>query len=140
MESSTLLGKEWQTLQGNHEQHEQNALFIKLACLALCLAGLASGLALTWIAFTVAICWIQEGIFKTYQSRLGDRLLCVEALLAQSNPMPSAMQLHTDWLASRPGGGALLGGYLISAARPTVAFPYLPTLLMLGLGRWLSWL
>lgn len=140
MESSTLLGKEWQTLQDNHEQHEQNALFIKLACLALCMAGLASGLALIWIAFTVVICWIQEGIFKTYQSRLGDRLLSVEALLAQPNSTPSAMQLHTGWLASRPGGGALLGGYLISAVRPTVAFPYLPILLMLVLGRWLSWL
>ncbi|UCV19252.1 hypothetical protein [Ferribacterium limneticum] len=140
MESSTLLGKEWQTLQDNHEQHEQNALFIKLACLALSIAGLATGLPLTWIAFTVLICWIQEGIFKTYQSRLADRLLSVEARLAQPNPTPSAMQLHTDWLASRPTGGALLGSYLVSALRPTVAFPYLPILLMLGLGRWLSWL
>ncbi|MFZ2974242.1 MAG: hypothetical protein WA049_16510 [Ferribacterium limneticum] len=140
MEISTLLGKEWQTLQDNHEQHEQNALFIKLACLALSIAGLATGLPLSWIAFTVLLCWIQEGIFKTYQSRLADRLLSVEARLAQPNPTPSAMQLHTDWLASRPGGGALLGSYLVSALRPTVAFPYLPILLMLGLGRWLSWL
>jgi len=30
MESKTLLGLEWQTLQNNHEQHERNALFIKL--------------------------------------------------------------------------------------------------------------
>lgn len=140
MEISTLLGKEWQTLQDNHEQHEQNALFIKLACLALSIAGLATGLPLSWIAFTVLLCWIQEGIFKTYQSRLADRLLSVEARLAQANSAPSAMQLHTDWLASRPGGGALLGSYLVSALRPTVAFPYLPILLMLGLGRWLSWL
>ena len=140
MDSSTLLGKEWQTLQDNHEQHEQNALFIKLACLALCLAGLTSGLPLSWTAFTVLLCWIQEGIFKTYQSRLADRLLGVEALLAQPNLTPFAMQLHTAWLASRPGGLGLLGSYLVSAVRPTVAFPYLPILLMLGLGRWLSWL
>lgn len=140
MESSTLLGKEWQTLQDNHEQHEQNALFIKLAGLALCVAGLATGLPLSWIAFTVVICWIQEGIFKTYQSRLSDRLLGIELQLAQSNPAPPGMRLHTNWLASRPSGGALLRSYIFSAVRPTVAFPYLPTLLMLGLGRWLSWL
>lgn len=140
MESSGLLGKEWQTLQDNHERHEQNALFIKLACLALCIAGLATGLPLIWIAFTALLCWIQEGIFKTYQSRLADRLLKVELLLKQPNTTLPAMQLHTGWLASRSGGGALLVGYFVSAVRPTVAFPYLPILLMLGFGRWLSWL
>ncbi|MDP2880836.1 MAG: hypothetical protein Q8N89_04550 [Azonexus sp.] len=140
MESATLLGKEWQTLQDNHERHEQNALFIKLACLALGIAGLATGLPLSWIAFTVLLCWIQEGIFKTDQSRLADRLLGVELLLAQSGMAAPAMQLHTGWLASRPGSSALLVSYFASAIRPTVAFPYLPILLMLGLGRCLSWL
>ena len=42
MERYGLLGQEWQTLQGNHEQHELNALLIKLGCLALSVAGLAS--------------------------------------------------------------------------------------------------
>jgi hypothetical protein len=97
-------------------------------------------LPLSWIAFTVLVCWIQEGIFKTYQSRLADRLLSVELLLAQPGMAPPAMQLHTCWIAGRPSGGALLGSYFVSAIRPTVAFPYLPTLLMLGFGRWLSWL
>ena len=41
MERYGLLGQEWQTLQGNHEQHELNALLIKLGCLALSVAGLA---------------------------------------------------------------------------------------------------
>jgi hypothetical protein len=140
MESTTLLGKEWQTLQDNHELHEQNALFIKLACLALCAGGLTTGLALAWIAFTVLLCWIQEGIFKTYQSRLADRLLNVESLLRQTNTTQPAMQLHADWTASRPGGGALIISYVASACRPTVAFPYLPILLMLGLGSWQSWI
>ncbi|UCV23225.1 hypothetical protein [Ferribacterium limneticum] len=140
MESSALLGKEWQTLQDNHERHEQNALLIKLACLALCIAGLATGLPLTWIAFTVLLCWMQEGVFKTYQSRLADRLLGVEALLSQPGTTQPAMQLHTGWTASRPGSGALIVGYIVNACRPTVAFPYLPILLMLGLGRWQAWL
>ena len=41
MNQHTLLAQEWQTLQHNHEQHEKNALLIKLFSLALCLAGLA---------------------------------------------------------------------------------------------------
>ena len=83
---------------------------------------------------------MQEGIFKTYQARLSDRLLNVENLLKQPGSLEPPMQLHTDWSASRPGGAALIGGYIASACRPTVAFPYLPMLLMLGLGRWLAWL
>lgn len=140
MDSTTLLGQEWQTLQDNHEQHEQNALFIKLACLALCVAGLATGLPLAWIVLTVLLCWIQEGIFKTYQSRLADRLLSVELLLREPNVTQPAMQLHAGWTASRPGSGSLIVGYISSACRPTVAYPYLPMVLMLGLGRWLSWI
>mgnify|MGYP000911109362 CR=1 FL=1 len=62
MERYGLLGQEWQTLQGNHEQHELNALLIKLGCLALSVAGLASGLSPAWIAFTILLCWMQEGI------------------------------------------------------------------------------
>ncbi|MBL8428496.1 MAG: hypothetical protein JNJ95_01215 [Dechloromonas sp.] len=140
MESSSLLGLEWQTLQENHERHEQNALLIKVSCLALSIAGLAGGLALSWIAFTILLCWIQEGIFKTYQARLSDRLLKIESLLGQTEPTEPPMQLHAEWASSRPGGGALITGYITSALRPTVAFPYLPMLLMLPLGRWLAWL
>jgi len=140
MDGNTLLSHEWQILQGNHERHEQNALFIKLACLALCLAGLASRLPLYWTALTVLLCWLQEGIFKTYQSRLSDRLLFVELQLRQAQSAPAAMQLHSDWSASRPRGTALIISYAVSACRPTVVFPYLPMLLMLGLGRWQSWI
>lgn len=137
MDSSSLLGREWQTLQNNHEQHERNALLIKLTGLALCVAGLASSLPPLWIGFTVLLCWVQEAIFKTYQGRLAERLLRVEALLGQTPAAEMAMQLHRDWAADRPGGGALIAGYLASACRPTVAFPYLPILLLLGLGDWL---
>lgn len=140
MDSKTLLAQEWQTLQVNHEQHERNALSIKLACLALCLIGLALRLPPVWIGFTVLLCWAQEGIFKTYQSRLADRLLRIEALLVQPEPTPAAMQLHTDWAASRPGSSALIVSYALSALRPTVAFPYLPIVLILLVGRWLGWI
>ncbi|MBS1138879.1 MAG: hypothetical protein H6R13_332 [Proteobacteria bacterium] len=140
MNSKTLLGQEWQTLQANHEQHERNALSIKLVCLALCLIGLALRLPPVWIGFTVLLCWVQEGIYKTYQSRLTERLQRIEALLGQPEPMQVAMQLHTDWAASRPGSIGLIASYILSACRPTVAFPYLPIVLMLLVGRWLTWL
>jgi len=130
---SSLLGLEWQTLQNNHEQHEKNALLIKLASLTLGIGGLALSLPLLWIGFTVLLAWGLESIFKTYQARLSERLLRVEAMLGKPQPTDVPMQLHTEWAASRPGGAALIAGYALSACRPTVAFPYLPILLMLGI-------
>jgi hypothetical protein len=123
---------EWQTLQNNHEQHERNALLIKLTCVALSLLGLAAHVPGLWLAIGIALLWVQEGIIKTYQSRLADRLLRVEALLLQTQPEPSAMQLHTQWVEQRPNGAALIAGYLMSARRPTVAFPYVPLLICLA--------
>jgi len=140
MDKHTLLGQEWQTLQNNHEQYEKSALLIKLSCIALCLAGLASRLPLAWTGFSVVLCWILEGIFKTYQGRLAERLLRVEALLGQAAAPSLPMQLHSEWSASRPSAAGLIASYAASAWRPTVTFPYLPILLMLGLGRWLAWL
>jgi len=128
------LSQEWQTLQTNHEQHERNALLIKLVSLALCLAGFATHVSAGWLALVVALLWLQEGIIKTYQSRLSDRLLKVEAmLLAPTAPTLAAMQLHTQWMANRPGTFSLLASYAISACRPTVAFPYAPLLIAVAI-------
>jgi hypothetical protein len=119
------LSLEWQTLQNNQEQHERNALLLKLVCVAVCIAGLAAHVSAGWLALMVALLWVQEGIVKTYQSRLSDRLLKVEAMLLDADtPRPAAMQLHTEWIANRPGTLTLIARYAASACRPTVAFPY----------------
>jgi hypothetical protein len=140
MDSKALLAREWQTLQDNHEQYERHALLIKLSCIALCTAGLAAHLPLVWVGASVLLLWLQEGIFKTYQGRLAERLLLVEAQLGQVSPELPAMQLHSAWMAQRPGGARLIAEYAISAARPTVAFPYLPILLLGGLATMCSWI
>lgn len=120
---------EWQTLQHSHEQHERNALLIKLVCVALSLLGITAHVPWLWLAIGVTLLWVQEGIIKTYQTRLADRLLRVESLLRQTQPEPVAMQLHTEWKEQRPNGAALIASYLLSACRPTVAFPYVPLLI-----------
>lgn len=123
--TTSHLSLEWQTLQHNHEQHERNALLIKLVCVAVCIAGLAAHVSAGWLALMVALLWVQEGIVKNYQSRLSDRLLKVEAMLLDADaPKPAAMQLHSEWVVKRPGTLALIAGYAVSACRPTVAFPY----------------
>jgi hypothetical protein len=129
------LALEWQTLQDNHEQHERNALHIKLTCMVMLMLGLAAHVSLVWLGFVVALLWVQEGIVKTYQARLSDRLLRVEALLCQAPTDHGAMQLHTEWQKQRPRGAALITSYALSACRPTVAFPYVPLLIIGALAK-----
>lgn len=119
------LAQEWVTLQTQHEQYEQSALLIKLTCVVLAGAAWALSLSGWGVAVLMAILWLQEGIYRTSQSRLGERLLRVEQLLkGDSQSALPAFQLHSEWLAGRPGLLGLLAEYAASARRPTVAFPH----------------
>lgn len=128
------LQQEWHTLQHNHEQYERHALLIKLAAVALVVAHMAFAPNAWSAAALLLVLWLQEGILRTSQSRLGDRILRIEHGLRDTAPLP-ACQLHTDWLASRPGTVGLVAEYVKNALRPTVAFPYAPLLLLLMLAR-----
>lgn len=117
--TATALQQEWLALQAQHERYEALALAVKLAAVAVCVVVPDVTLALCLIA----LLWLQEGVLKTFQGRLGDRLLVVEAGV-KAGEAATPMQLHSDWLATRPGGAGLLRQYLKSAGRPTVALPY----------------
>lgn len=127
------LAREWVTLQTQHERYEQSALLIKLTGVVLAAAGWALSVSGWGLAVLMAVLWLQEGIHRTSQSRLGARLLQVEQGLrdgAQPGQqtvvpgVPAAFQLHSAWAAGRPGWAGLLAEYAASAARPTVAFPH----------------
>lgn len=124
--TTTALQQEWLALQAQHERYEVLALAVKLAAVAVCAVVPDATLALCLIA----LLWLQEGVLKTFQGRLGDRLLVVEAGV-KAGAVAVPMQLHSDWLATRPGAAGLLLQYLKSALRPTVALPY-PLLMALA--------
>ncbi len=125
----TALQQEWLALQGQHERYEVLALGVKLAAFAITLCAAAP-----WpLLPLLALLWLQEGVLKTFQARLGQRLLAIEPAL-KSGADAAAMQLHSDWAAHRPRGLALLAGYLRSALRPTVALPY-PLLMAIACWR-----
>lgn len=129
------LAQEWVTLQTHYEGYEKSALRIKLTSVVLVAAGWALSLNGWGMAALVAILWVQESIDRTYQSRLGERLLRVEQLLKDSRPpSPVAFQLHSEWLAGRPGLAGLLAEYAASARRPTVAFPHVVLMLLALVG------
>jgi hypothetical protein len=124
------LGDEWVTLQKNYEQYENTALHIKLVAIAMCAIGWQVEALLIAMAMILFL-WAEEAIFKTFQSRLGVRLLRIEALLRQSDVAATPFQLHTEWLANRKGLAGLLMEYARSMFKPTVAFPYILLLVLL---------
>lgn len=124
---------EWQTLQNNDEQHERNALLIKLTSIILFLLGQIVGQAIAWALLIALLCWGLESIIKTYQSRIGQRLLKVEAAIKNQHDS-EAMQFHTNWQNKRPNGLGLMGEYAKHAVKPTVAFPYV-IILLASIGR-----
>lgn len=126
------LAQEWVTLQNNHERYETGGLFLKLAAVALFGFGAAQGWPAVLNGLLTLALWVQEGIYRTFQARLGARILRVEALMREEGPAGTACQLHSEWLAGRPGFAGLLAEYGGSALRPTVAFPY-ALLLLAGL-------
>lgn len=131
------LSQEWITLQNNHERYETGGLLLKLAGVAIWGVGMAWGRHELLVNLLVLILWVQEGVYRNFQARLGARILRIEALLGQGGREDAAFQLHSEWLAGRPGVAGLLAEYGKSALKPTVAFPY-AVLLLIGLARHLS--
>ena len=130
------LGQEWMTLQNNHEHYERGALALKVVTVVFAFALLALNLPVWVVAGVEATLWLQEGVYRTSQSRLGLRLLVLEGLIEGNRPgVP--FQLHTQWQAARPGAGGLLREYVGNALRPTVAYPYVVLLLGLLVLHWL---
>lgn len=130
-EPNAALSDEWAILQGNHEQHERNSLLVKLAAVALLAVGPALGLDVLATVALLLVLWLQEAILRTFQERLGERILRVERMLREDAACSGvACQLHTEWLASRPGTTGLLAQYAKNMLRPTVAFPYVVLVLL----------
>jgi len=122
---TSSFGHEWAILQNNHEQYERTSLLIKLGNIALFVACLALSLDVVVSLLLMLLMWMQEAVFRTSQSRLGLRIVRIEELLARDAPATTApYQLHSEWLATRPGFTGLLGEYGRNMLRPTVAFPH----------------
>lgn len=129
------LAQEWTTLQNQHEAYERSALLIKLLAVVLVAAGFWFPSPPLVAALLILVLWAQEAILKTWQARLAERLVVIEAALGgQTSVETLPFQLHTQWQAQRPSSVGLLLEYAKSALRPTVAFPYAVLLVVAACG------
>ena len=126
----STLQNEWVTLQTQFDSYEKCSLAIKLFCILICcilVFALNAGL---WSLLVIAILWLQDGIWKTFQHRIGLRLEVVEQaikdfpLAIQENATPIGMQFNLAWGQSRPNTIGLVGEYIKQSLKPTVAYPH----------------
>ncbi|WP_016955783.1 hypothetical protein [Catenovulum agarivorans] len=122
---------EWQTLQQAYDKYEFGSLAIKLLAVILTFVGLITNMQLCLLLSVVAILWLQDGIWKTFQSRFEVRLLEIEKM-SETNAT-SEPAFNTEWQKQRPGVFGLVKAYLCNSLKPTVMYPYIVLLAVIGL-------
>lgn len=120
----SALQHEWVTLQNQFDSYEKYALIIKLVAIILLSIGFALAQATLVSVLVVLVVWLQEGIWKTFQGRIYQRLLVVEKALSEGQGY-KAMQFNSSWQDNRAGYTSLVAEYCRAALKPTVAYPYI---------------
>jgi hypothetical protein len=134
----SLLQNEWLTLQTQFDSYEKCSLAIKLFNVLLASLSLFVLHANIWALIICAVVWLQDGIWKTFQSRIAQRLEVVESAIKHCSTEHSSedsskqnvdsshlpMQFNSTWEESRPGAVGLVAEYIKNSIKPTVAFPH----------------
>lgn len=123
MQIKSTSEQEWVTLQNQQDSYEKYSLLIKLFHIFVICQFLIFTTSSAYLPFISAILWVQDSIWKTFQSRIGERLVRVEAAIA-TNDHNNTMQFNRDWIESRQSGFNLIKEYLLQALRPTMIFPH----------------
>ena len=125
------LKTEWSLLQNQCDSYEKYSLIIKLANVSLISVAYFTGYMGFFVGCLLLTLWLQDAIWKTYQSRIENRILHLEDCLKNSSD-GKAFQLNSDFQNNRTGAFQLIVEYFSQAIRPTVAFPHVVLVLMLG--------
>ena len=115
---------EWCLLQNQFDSYEKHSLYVKLLSAIVFLVAEISDVISVPIVLLLAVLWLQDAIWKTFQSRIEIRLLQVERYISEESKK-SAFQLNSEFHKVRLGGLSLINEYIRQSIRPTVAFPYI---------------
>ena len=117
------LGQEWCLLQNQFDSYEKHSLYIKLISIILLPIAEITGQINSYIIPILLVLWLQDGIWKTFQSRTEARLLQLEQQI-KNNSHESAFQFNSEYNRTSLGGVSLICEYARQSIRPTVAFPH----------------
>ena len=117
---------EWTLMQNQFDSYEKCSLAIKLVCVLAVVACFLSN-QLGWTSLMIVlVLWLQDAIWKTFQSRIEQRLLALELSLSRESDGAAfeAFQFNREFQRTSPSTVGLIQEYLAQALRPTVAYPY----------------
>ncbi|MFT6898607.1 MAG: hypothetical protein ACJA13_003031 [Paraglaciecola sp.] len=135
----SCLHQEWLCMQNQYDSYEKHSLIIKLVAIILCPTLLFIAHIGPWSIAFAGLLWLQDGIWKTYQNRIGERLLVLEKAISQGQEH-QAMQFNANWLQSRQGSVALLKEYIGQSCKPTVAYPHVLLLILCIASLYVPWI
>ncbi|MBO9489753.1 hypothetical protein J7384_05175 [Endozoicomonas sp. G2_1] len=130
-QNKELLSQEWQILQTQFDSYEKFSLVIKLFNIGFTVFSITLAMPTLISLVIISIVWLQDGIWKTFQQRIEQRLLVVEVALApntnvnEANNETAPCQFNQHFLKNRAGAGKLITEYVKNACRPTVAYPHI---------------
>ena len=108
---------EWCLLQNQFDSYEKHSLYIKLLNVLLFFVALTLDVISISIVPVFLLLWLQDGIWKTFQSRIEKRLLQVEKYIANSSD-ESVFQFNSEYDKTSLTGVSLLGCLLYTSPSP----------------------
>ena len=121
---------EWCLLQNQFESYEKHSLYIKLSSILILFLSHTVSISATSTVFILLVLWLQDAIWKTFQSRLEPRLLQIEKNIREKTEA-NAFQFNSDYQLVETRGLSKILEYAKQAIRPTVAFPYIALIIIL---------
>ncbi len=125
---------EWCLLQSEFESYEKHSLYIKLMSVLILFLSEAFNVDTSAILFLLLVLWIQDSIWKTFQSRLEPRLLKIEKNIREDNQSYD-FQFNHEYQAAEKSGVSKILEYVRQSIRPTIAFPHV-VLIMIVVSRY----
>jgi len=121
---------EWCLLQNQFDSYEKHSLYIKLVSVIVLLAAEVLNEISIFIVLILGVLWLQDAIWKTFQSRIETRLLQVEKYIYEVSEA-HAFQFNSEYQSVSLSGLSLINEYARQSIRPTVAFPHIVLILVL---------
>lgn len=121
---------EWCLLQNQFDSYEKHSLYIKLLSVIVLLAAEISDVTSIFMVLVLVVLWLQDAIWKTFQSRIESRLLQIEKTISEKSE-GSAFQFNSEYHRVSLSGISLINEYARQSIRPTVAFPHVVLILIL---------
>jgi len=120
---------EWCLLQNQFDSYEKHSLSIKLLSVIVFFVAEISGVISINVLLVLMVLWLQDAIWKTFQSRIEPRLLQIEKYISEKSE-ESVFQFNSEYHKVRLSGISLINEYARQSIRPTVAFPHIVLILI----------